>query len=281
MRMRRSDQSGRPDAAVRPAQTAYLATAISSHSTPEPGVSAGMAQPPAISIGCASTGAAKSSHSRKCAPGVAHRRWAEISGKMCDETGRPCAFARLAASSQPVSAADLHDVGHSEIAGTGCHRLLHVGQPPPVLAQLDRRLDRTAHHGVAGEIVMQDRLLHPGEMVMRFHQANAPDGLGDRERLVVVGHDVKAVAACLADGADHRHVAGRFLVAELDLEGGKAHLHRALGMAPRGLGRQHRARIIGRHRARRRSRGAGQAAGPAPAPARPRRPCPGLRCTCR
>ena len=70
-------------------------------------------------------------------------------------------------------AADLHDVGHREPAGTRRDAARHVVRSPPVLAELQRRAHRKSELRMAGVVVGTQRLLDPVEALRRRRPASA------------------------------------------------------------------------------------------------------------
>ena len=59
--------------------------------------------------------------------------------------------------------ADAHEIGHHQIAGLGFQRFVHVARPIKILADLQRRFERRRQLGVAGEVIIDHRLLDPGQ----------------------------------------------------------------------------------------------------------------------
>ena len=123
----------------------------------------------------------------------------------------------------------------------------HVVPEPPVLAGLNRYRRRGADAGVAGEVLGRHRLLHPFE-VEPGQAADAPQGLGRGQRLVVVDHQPHAGADDLAHRGDVGHVPGQVPDADLDLDRAKPLLEAPLQRRPVRHGVDDAVTVVGRDR---------------------------------
>ena len=75
---------------------------------------------------------------------------------------------------QPAGdAADAHEVRHHEVAGLDLQRRVQLARAVEVLADLDRRLQLGGEPRIAVEIVVDDRLLDPGQARDRRSRGSA------------------------------------------------------------------------------------------------------------
>ena len=175
-----------------------------------------------------------------------HHMGARLDEKMARH--RQAGRFRLAHSAQPAgNAADLHQVGHGEIAGAGGNGMRHVVTEPPILAGLHRNAAFAPHLRMADEILRRHRLLDP--MQIELGQPLQPTngfrrGLG----LVVVDHQSNLGTENVAHAGDHRHIAREIAVADLDLDRLEATGQRFLQPAPVALRIDHAVGVIGRDR---------------------------------
>ena len=120
----------------------------------------------------------------------------------------PAAPAMAAALSQPVTPPMRMKSGITKSQALLLQRLVQLARAVEVLADLDRRLQLGGELGIAVEIVVDDRLLDPGEAKI-VDRVAALQGLGEVQALVEVDHQVHVVADRLADGVDRREIVAR------------------------------------------------------------------------
>jgi hypothetical protein len=84
-------------------------------------------------------------------------------------------------------ATDPHKVRHDEIACLSLQCLVHVAGAVEVLADLQRRFQLAGQLGIAVEVVVDDRLLDPGEATI-VDQVATLQRLGKAEALIEVDH---------------------------------------------------------------------------------------------
>ena len=71
----------------------------------------------------------------------------------------------------PGDAANAHEIRHDKVARPALKSLVHLARTVEVLADLQRRLQFGREPGIAVEIVVDDRLLDPGQPVVVDHVA--------------------------------------------------------------------------------------------------------------
>ena len=132
--------------------------------------------------------------------------------------------ARDRRGAQPAGdAADAHEVGHHEIAGFSLQRRMQIARAVEILADLDRRLQFRRKLRIAVEIVVDDRLLDPGETQIVDH-VTALERVGEIKTLVEIGHQFHVVTDGRPDGFDRGEIIARGIATEPQLQPGEAAL---------------------------------------------------------
>ena len=164
----------------------------------------------------------------------------------------PRAAASLAAPDPTRDAADPGEIGHHEVTGARLQCGLHRLDAVEVLADLQRHLARRRNSGIAGQIVVADRLLEPGGSLRRECRS-AQHGVLDRQRLIVIDHHLDARTQPLAHRLQSRQVLVQRRITESQFDRFEAALGQPHSLV-RNRVRRHQAQaagIVGRHRARR------------------------------
>src|ERR1700719_4329765 len=120
-------------------------------------------------------------------------------------------------------AANTHEIGHDVVAGFGADRFVKDARPIKIFAELHRRLEFAGELRVAGEVVVNDRLLEPVESLV-VERVAARQRIAESESLVEIDHELDVIARAIATLADRREVVGEALAAEPKLQGLEAAL---------------------------------------------------------
>ena len=118
-------------------------------------------------------------------------------------------------------AADALEIGHDIVAGARFESARHGRALGKILSELQRGFELARQRGIAGMVVMPDRLLQP---IDGFPIERAPTlaRLGEAERLIVVDHDGDRGADALLHRMEGGKVLGQSRIAEPELDGAKA-----------------------------------------------------------
>src|SRR6516162_4805310 len=126
--------------------------------------------------------------------------------------------ARHRSGAQPAAdAADAHEIGHDVIAGTGADRLVKDARPVEIFAKLHRLLELADKLRIAGEVVVDDRLLEPVKALI-VERVAPRQRIAEREPLVEIDHELDVMAGGVAHLADRREVVGEAVAAETKLQ---------------------------------------------------------------
>ena len=162
---------------------------------------------------------------------------------------------------QPAGdAADAFEIGHDVIGGASRERRRHGVAFGKVLPDLDRGLELAHERGIAGIVVMADRLFQPINAFL-IERAAAFERLGEAERLVVIDHDRDLAAYALLHRMQRDEILCERGIAEPKLDRAKAageEFFRLVGQPVRGhqteaagvIGRNALGRAAEKHRKR-------------------------------
>src|SRR5262245_16988470 len=102
-------------------------------------------------------------------------------------------------------AADAHEVRHDQISRACCQCLGQRARAVEIFAELYRRRQFACELGVAGQIVVRDRLLEPEEVLL-VERVTAMQRVAETQSLIEIDHQFDVCSNSAANGPDGREV---------------------------------------------------------------------------